>query len=230
MSQGMSSLADVLGRLEALVVDDEAVAAQEREMAAAEREVARSQRLAALRREGIAVTGPVEEMLADGGEALRPTVALAAVRAWLSRYDVPPILALSGGIGCGKSVAQAYAIAHKREGLWRTAAQVTRIFAASFGEQYDDQDAIFGARMLVVDDVGAESSAPKMGSALLELLEQRKRSARAMRTILSTNLSRAEFGSRYPDPRLHSRMHQNAGVVAWVDCPGADLRRAGARP
>lgn len=220
------TLADVLAALEPSIVDDESAAAWRSEVAASERDIAQAQRLSALHRAGVPVTGAIEALLADGGEDLRPTKPLRSMRRWLARGDVPPILVLSGGMGSGKSVAAAFAVAHQRGGLWRSASQIARIFAANFGEQYADQQSICNAALLVVDDLGSESQGSKMSGVLLELLEQRKRSARIMRTIISTNLGRAEFEKRYPDPRIASRMDAHAGAVAWIDCPGADLRRA----
>ena len=217
-----SPLAQILAALGRAVVDDEAAETWRAEQATAQADIDRAQRLAALHRAGVPVVGAIEAALADGGATLRRTKPLDVMRRWLASNDVPPILVLSGGTGSGKSVAAAYAVAQLRGGLWYSAPQIARIFAASFGDQYDEQRKVHDAALLVVDDVGTET---KIGTALIEILESRKRSARIMRTIISTNLNAQEFARRYPDPRIASRMLPTAGAVAWLDCPGVDMRR-----
>jgi DNA replication protein DnaC len=222
-----AQLSSLLANLEALVIDDAAAREQQRAVDRGAAYEARLRRHEALTRESVPLDAKSEAAILDGGGELEPTRALCAVRAWLARPVAPPVLVLSGGTGTGKSVAAAWALAENRTGIWRTAAQLCRTFAASFGDQYEDQELCFTAGLLVADDVGAEleRERERMGATLVELLEHRKRSARYMRTIISTNLNRAAFERRYASERLLSRMAREAGVVAWVETKDADLRR-----
>jgi len=189
---------------------------------------ARIRRQGILSREQVPLSANVEEAIIDGGDKLRPTRAMLAVRGWLARTDVPPVLVLSGGTGCGKSAAAAFALANHRAGIWRTAAQLCRTFSASFGDQFEDQELCLTASLLVADDVGAEleQHRERMGATLVELLEHRKRSARQMRTIITTNLNRRAFVERYGTERLISRMARTAGIAEWVETADGDLRRS----
>lgn len=219
-------LQNVLDRLRPLVVDD--AGAADMAQAQGQRIDERVRRLGVLRRERVPLKAAVEGAIASGGATLRPTRALQTVRAWLEREDVAPVLVLSGGTGCGKTVAAAYALAEQRAGVWRTAPQLCRTFSASFGDQVDDQELCLTASMLVVDDVGAElaQQRERMAATLVELLEHRKRSARFMRTVVTTNLNRSAFDGQYGSERLRSRMAET-GIVAWVETRDPDLRRSG---
>jgi len=219
-------LSALLCNLEALIVDDKAAAERDRVIAQGQAYEARIRRMEVLHREGVPLDAKVEQAILDGGDKLKPTRALQAVRGWLGRQDVPPVLVLSGGTGCGKSAAAAYAVAEHRAGIWRTAAQLCRTFSASFGEQFDDQELCLTAALLVADDVGTELEPhrERMAATLVELLEHRKRPS--TRTIITTNLNRRAFADRYGSERLMSRMAREAGVVAWVEAQGPDLRRS----
>lgn len=147
---------------------------------------------------------------------LAATEAIAAVQRWLS--DRVPVLALSGNTGCGKTVAMAYALA-ATGGLWITCAQLTRRSQANFGDEAEEYERTLRARVLLLDDVGTERlPADAVASMLVELLEKRG----GLRTILTTNLSFADFVKRYSDARLRSRLSR----IEWVGCDGEDMRRA----
>jgi len=220
------NLTALLGNLEALIVDDKAAAERDRVIAQGQAYEARIRRMEVLHREGVPLDAKVQQAILDGGDKLKPTRALVAVRAWLAKSDAPPVLVLSGGTGCGKSAAAAYAIAEHRAGIWRTAAQLCRTFSASFGDQFEDQELCLTASLLVADDVGTELEPhrDRMAATLVELLEHRKRPS--TRTIVTTNLNRREFVNRYGSERLISRMSRSAGIVAWVEAADADLRRS----
>ena len=229
----LKSLGQLLANLESLVVVDDAAAAErDRVIAQGQRYEARIRRQEILRREDVPLDERAEGAILDGGDRLEPKLALTTVRAWLGSHDVAPVLVLAGGTGSGKSVAAAYALAESRAGLWRTAAQLCRTFAASFGDQFEDQELCLTASMLIADDVGSEleQHRERMAATLVELLEHRKRSPRYMRTIITTNLNKKAFAQRYcsgpSGDRLLSRMAKTARIVEWIETPDADMRRA----
>lgn len=206
--------------LDSMVVDDEAVAAHEAELRRALEYEGKVKREALLQRERVPLTERVERSIVTGGVDLEPRKAVRTVRRWLGGQAVPPVLFLSGGTQCGKSVAAALALVSIGSGLWRSHRQAATAFASSFGDPAADADRMKWARMLVVDDVGLEPESQRgaMGVALVELLEARKRSPRRTRTVITTNLGQAAFFKRYPDPRLRGRMGAEAGISAWVPC------------
>lgn len=151
-------------------------------------------------------------------QGVTETPAIAAVRAWLETPRSAPVLVLSGPTGCGKTVAMAYALA-ATGGLWVTCTQLTRRSVANFGDEAEDYERTLRARALLLDDVGTERMAPEpVASMLVEVLEKRQ----GLKTIVTTNLSAADFIGRYADKRLASRIAR----VEWVECSGEDMRRA----
>lgn len=154
------------------------------------------------------------------GAGLLPTTALEAVRSWRAGRIIVPWLALSGGTGCGKSVAAAWMVADCG-GMWVRAERLARVFMASFGDQFDEQEQIRDCAFLVLDDIGSELDAARMTSVLIELLDSRK--SRRQATLLTTNLGRAAFKERYGNERMLSRLHES---VQWEPIAGADLRRS----
>jgi DNA replication protein DnaC len=143
------------------------------------------------------------------------TEAMRAVTRWL--VGTSPVLVISGDKGCGKTVAMAAALA-KAGGSWVTCTQLTRRSQANFGAEAEEYERLLRARRLYIDDVGTERlPAEAVTSMLVEVIEKRG----GVRTILTTNLSLADFTRRYSDPRLTSRMAR----VTWVGCTGSDLRR-----
>jgi DNA replication protein DnaC len=128
---------------------------------------------------------------------------------------------LTGGQGCGKSVAAAWAVAtHEDPTVWVHALELERVFAAQFGDEIKQQERVCGARLLVLDDIGIEKDPAAMCQTLYRLLEAR----RQRRTIVTTNLSEAKWLERYCEPRLVSRFRELA--VFFVD-RGLDLRGGG---
>lgn len=153
------------------------------------------------------------------GDGLLPTTAIEAVRGWRAARISVPWLALSGGTGCGKSVAAAWMVADCG-GMWVRAERLVRVFAASFGDQFEEQEQIRDCAFLVLDDIGSELDAARMTSVLIELLDSRK--SRRQATLLTTNLGRPQFKDRYGNERLLSRLHES---VQWEPISGTDLRR-----
>lgn len=151
-------------------------------------------------------------------EALKNTPSLDEARRWVSGHP-RPWLVLAGGTGCGKSVAAAWLLA-QHGGVWLTAKHAVRIFSASFGQQYDEQDLVRSCRLLFLDDVGTEDDSERMLGTLIELLEARKSQRR--RTVMTVNLPVKKFIERYQNERLVSRMHQ---LVHWTNSKHPDMRR-----
>lgn len=164
---------------------------------------------------------PVADDVADGLRtgSLAQTDALDALDAW-TKERTKPWLVLSGPTGCGKSVAVAKVL-WDQGGKFVRADELVRLFASMFGDQYEQQQKLRSSPQLVIDDVGGELDAARMLPALLDLLDGRK-SARNSPTIVTTNLSKKEFASRYANDRLMSRMAES---VHWAAVGGEDLRR-----
>lgn len=196
----------------------------ERVEAAGREQRERARRAAVLAREHVTLREDVEAAIVTGSE-LEPGVSLSMTRRWIARADMPPVLVLAGATGCGKSVAAAWALA-ELDGKWRSADQLCRLFAADFGDQLDEQDAVTRCRLLVIDDLGTERDAARMIGVLRHLIENRQHSARRHRTIITTNVDRNGFAARYGDERIASRFDEAAQIVTWVPDNGPDLRRA----
>jgi DNA replication protein DnaC len=176
-----------------------------------------AKRREAFRSNGCAVTDEVFEAIV--GNTLGDTQALRELKAWGTQRDKPWV-ALSGPTGCGKSVAVA-SLMWGAGGRFVRADEAVRLFASMFGEQYEQQQKLRDAGLLVIDDVGGELDAARMLPVLLDLLDSRK-SARSTPTVLTTNLTKKEFRERYANDRLMSRMAES---VQWVALNGEDLRR-----
>lgn len=170
----------------------------------------------------------------DVFQRLKATQALAAVKRWLLAND-GRALCLSGPVGCGKSLAAAWAVKRwcepRIEECWNPE-HTERVPRVVRGERVSwlrpndlvsavlheyDANAPRLHRYVVVDDLGRERR-PDFQEALATLLEQRSR-----RIVFTTNLTHAEMRERY-EPRVVERIdHQ----VQWSDVQGASLRRRG---
>lgn len=142
------------------------------------------------------------------------------VRRWLTRASapvggpVPQFLALCGPTGIGKTVAAAWAIAEVGQGI---AISSTELMQA----RKERAAALWGARILVLDDLGTEQDEPgKFASALYDLINKRQRE-RWMLTLITSNLSRTALVARY-DARTVQRI-RHRGYIA--DVLGRDMRR-----
>lgn len=133
------------------------------------------------------------------------------------------LLVLSGGTGCGKSTACAWALS-KRPGLWVHGPDLAK-------PEPPDPDA-WGARrktldermreagLLVLDDVGIEHSpGGYAASRITDVLEFRE--SNKLPSIVTTNLTAAGFRVRYGE-RLASRT--NGDPLGWQQIAGPDLR------
>lgn len=142
------------------------------------------------------------------------TPATMAVDGWLATDQ--RLLLLTGGLGCGKSVAAGYAI-KRSPGRWMHASEIAK--AARF-EADERMRELLAARLLVIDDLGAEfNDASGWGrAALTTLLLQRYEEG--LRTLITTNLDQKTW-STYADPRIKDRL--KAGTIFEVK--GESLRR-----
>lgn len=167
------------------------------------------------------LTEQAEAAIVD--QTLADTQALAAVREWLAGRK--PVLILSGGTGCGKTVAAAWALA-TREGPFQ-AIRAVRLGSAWERWSSDREDGVEALRLwvdtMLVDDLGQEPIEDRRVVPAVEELFDSRQSPRT-RTIVTTNLSPAQMRERYSE-RVLSRWAQGAMVV---HVKGTDLRR-GAR-
>lgn len=149
--------------------------------------------------------------------AAKPTQATALIDTWLASESL--LLVLAGGVGVGKSVAAAYAI-RRTPGRWIHAAEIPKLTG------HENEHKLRGlrhARLLVVDDLGAEYS-DKGGwvrAAIEDLILQRYDDG--LRTLCTTNVYvPAEFKAKYTE-RLIDRIREADGycVVGGVSMRGA---------
>lgn len=144
--------------------------------------------------------------------SLHHSKSLEFVEGWLEQRTL--YLALLGTVGCGKTLACAYAIAEVG-GLYTTAKRVERVFLAQFGTALAEQEHIMNKNgLLVIDDVGTELNQQTFASSLFEVLNARQGAGR--RTILTANMPKKDFEQRYTDARLLSRL-KRADVVGYTD-------------
>lgn len=165
------------------------------------------------------------------GTGLKETKALNVVRRWHAAKHTKPTLIAKGNAGCGKSSAAGWLVA-ECGGVWFRAERARRAYMSTFGAELERLTDAIGAPLLVLEDVGTEQDAVSFGALLCEVLDQRK-SAR-YRTLITTNLTRQQWQSRYGDPRIVSRVgtEDKSGVVLtesvhWVSVAGPDLRIVG---
>lgn len=202
---------------------EEEEAQYERDKLAAEYEWRHGRQQRGERIKGFRCTDAMREALLAA--TYSETDAVKRAREWWANRDKPWLL-LSGRTGCGKSMAAASIPADHGHGTFVRADEVIRVFASMFGEQYEEQQTLRDARLLVLDDLGCELDHARMLPALLDLLDARQ-SARRHPTIVTTNLTPAAFRERYPNDRLNSRMSE---LVRWEGLTGEDLRRNKAQP
>jgi DNA replication protein DnaC len=161
------------------------------------------------------------------GERLRATDALRVVKRWCDKLpEKHRFLVLTGGTGCGKTFAAAYAMAIAKS-------RVEYVRASHLADRHDpygwdrDRGVVplrMSAPLMVVDDVGTERRNAdgrrdqRFMPALSDIIDSRQQ----LRTIITTNLSKAAFLETYCDPRMASRLAQSGH---FHGCGNTDLRR-----
>jgi DNA replication protein DnaC len=142
------------------------------------------------------------------------TPATRAVDSWLSDRAAR-VLLIRGGVGVGKSVAAARAVAMcvdagKRSVSWHR----PNDFVSAVLHAYDGNAPRLGGDMVVIDDVGRETKAD-FCEALCAFIDDY-----AASVLLTTNLTKDQFRDRY-DVRLIDRLRE---VGRAVDVKGASRR------
>lgn len=205
------ALAQVLSRLEDQIVSDEVVARWE------------SRRAADLRHELLRHSGVLEVLSGAGADAVvantcSSTRALDLVRQWMASSR--PVFALFGGVGVGKTVAAAWALAHL-PGRYVRADELTWMRRGEYGRPSDQYMRLLRGELLVVDELGIEEQAEHATATLYDVLDKRQRLPR--RTLLLGNLDEDTLGTRY-DARVLDRMRE----VAVIRSVRAKSMRGGA--
>lgn len=167
-------------------------------------------------------------------QVARKTAALQFAQAHAASSPRRPVLVLSGGVGCGKSVAAAFwllqlarrPIVHLDAGRtwdWRRSPRFMPVSAlqGAFGS-FDKADRLRVAEAqkasaLVLDDLGTEVR--NVSADLVNLISERIRAG--LPTCITTNGSQAEVAARY-GARFDSRLAESG---EWHACGSTDLRR-----
>lgn len=181
---------------------------QERER----RSAGRRQVLQALR--GVPLRDEIKMAIVDG--SIGATKAIDATRRWQSGSK--PILLLLGGVGCGKTVAGAYAMARAleagRDAAYAKMRDVAHLYRAGFGDDAKAFEGLLRVSLLVVDELTTERD-PELGRAALnEVVDER--GSRGRPTMLLANRTKAEIRERY-DARTIDRLREGAVVVELAD-------------
>lgn len=206
---------------------DEAEERQARHLAATQE---RAERISAI---SPGLTAAMAQAVTQGALTDGPEwSAHAHVRRWLNDPASKPVLILAGGTGTGKTVACAWALA-KMGGEYVRAIDLPKRFEPFRGEA--EALNVAGHELLVLDDLGTETRSGdgrpdrRFMPALYDIVDQRqgviRRGTRWLprRTLITTNVKRGEFKSKYADERILSRLRQCA---RWVALDGADMRSA----
>lgn len=159
------------------------------------------------------------ERIALGTELL--TNAMKAVRAWTHALTAPSgqssprrVLVMLGGKGCGKSVAASWLLARER-GRFITSERF-RVLSGSYAPlDRAESDAVGRAKLLVLDEAGAEKGDVK--ADVLRLLNRRQS---GQLTIITSNLDERAFRT-WLDERALSRIMQIGNI--WT-VTGDDMR------
>lgn len=151
------------------------------------------------------------------------TYSMRAVRAWAQRLttDSPGaprrMLVLLGGKGCGKSVAASWLLARVR-GRFITCERL-RVLSGSYAPlDRAESDAVSRAKLLVLDEAGAEK-----GDARADVLRLLNRRQNGQLTIITSNLDEPTFRA-WLDERALSRVIQLGNI--WT-VTGDDMRLRG---
>lgn len=208
------ALRRILARAHAAVADDSEIRRFEAEQQAR------------MRGERLEASGISERLDVQGAAAIvrdrpRRTRALELVQAWV--LSSRPVLVLTGKPGLGKTVAAAWALA-RLPGRYVCAGEMCELWASKRDRDRDRFFQLLRTELLVIDELGQESSADDARAMLQDAIDRRQRLPR--RTMLLTNLGRAEIIARY-DARTLSRLGVEAdehGIALFRHLKGTDLR------
>lgn len=156
------------------------------------------------------VPGPIRAVIEgdewDGGHG----IAVRTARMWAegSRRG----LVLRGGVGVGKSVAAACALAQFAQGDDHPAVRPLswhrpNDFASGMLHAYDEKAPKIGTRMVVIDDIGRETKVD-FEEALVVLIDDHM-----TRFVITTNLTMDEVSKRYGE-RLIDRLYHECEIVS----------------
>lgn len=149
---------------------------------------------------------------------LAETPATIATATWLA--GSLSVLVLSGGVGCGKTLAAAHALSQwPRSGRWISAVEL-----ATCAPWDADIPALIECALLVIDDLGVETANDSMRRHMDRILDARINHEN--RTIITTNIKADEISARY-GARFRSRLVEHGNVIG---CGKTDLRETATRP
>lgn len=155
-------------------------------------------------------------------DQLETSKPLAHVKRWLGSAGARPMLILCGAVGVGKTLAAAWAIAERRDGVAvRSPDLGMRVFPYTNEMRAGVVEANIRSALFVLDDLGDE-----------DLGDQRWRrafgawvEARQMYgvTLVTTNLLKRQFRDRY-DARAIDRLN---AIATAIEIGGESLREKG---
>lgn len=187
---------------------------------------AREQRRERLEAAAPAISGPDFVRIVNG--TLDATDAVTLVRDWIVgevraprfRRDPCQFLLLLGEKGRGKTVSCAYAIAEE-QGIYVTADTMGTWRRSRAREDQDRYQALFSARLVALDDLGAEEFDARTAPVLFDLVNARQRAG--MHTLITSNLAEPQLLQLYGQhgERALARI-RHLGSVNEVQ--GPDLR------
>jgi DNA replication protein DnaC len=124
-----------------------------------------------------------------------------------------------GNTGTGKTYIM-HALANKKSVEVDNWVMLLAEFRSSMqrGNYYDDLVEYTGSDYVFIDDIGAEKTSDFVIEFLYIVINKRYENMK--RTVISTNLTLAEFGDRYGD-RILSRI---AEMCVFLELKGADKR------
>lgn len=176
-------------------------------------------------RQAIAGLPIVEEMTAAiVADTIGATPAVSTVQRWRGAQGKSTLLLL-GGVGCGKTVAAAWAIAHEvRHNRYHSAQyakmrDAANLFRAGFGEDLKAFEKMLECGLLVIDELTTERDADLGRACLHEIIDWR--GSKGAPTLLLANRTKAEIAKHY-DPRTIDRLRECAAVVELV---GKSMRK-----
>ncbi len=153
-------------------------------------------------------------------EAPNETPALTAIKAFVDPENAKTFLVLAGGIGTGKTAAASWPLL-ERHGKLVKAIELTRhgVYDTEFW------DALRGAGLLVVDDLGTEPRDEKgwAASNFDALLDHRY--DWQLKTILTTNLTADRFKEAYCSGSGTRALDRLRKAGTFVAIPGDSMRR-----